>query len=316
MLVLRIDERVGNVLLTTPLLVRLAETLPDARLDLLVAASKVGLVRGIVSVIPFQKKDFFRNPLRFLALIRSIRSTRYDVAIDASHWHTFSASSALLLGLTGAKVRIAHDRGPDSGWVTDRVPLPDEHESEIATKLRLLAPLGISPGSPKMCTQIGTDPGAAESIERWLAQTELGQPLVGLSPGGRKSAHRMPPEVFAKIGLHAKRLGARLVVLWGPGEEAIAGQVATQSQAILAPPTDLSALAALVRRCRVVVVNDTGPMHLSVAVGTPTLAMFTQPAEWRWGHHEAPHRMISGSGRSEDEIVREACSALESMLRS
>lgn len=316
-LVLRIDERVGNVLLTTPLIARLQEALPGARVDLLVARSKVDLVRGLVGVIPFEKKDLFQRPWRFLALLWRLRRARYDVAIDASHWHTFSTSSALLLAWTRAGIRIAHDRGSSPRWATDRVPLPatDLQESEIRTKLRLLEPLGIAPGSPRMLTALGKSAEAGAAIDAWLrAHGLLETPLVGLAPGGRKPAHRMAPEVFVALAAHARRLGARPIILWGPGEEDLAAELARTAEAELAPPTDLEGLAALMGRCRAIAVNDTGPMHLAVAVGTPTIALFTQPAEWRWGHAEPPHVVIAGANRARGDIVADARAAMERLL--
>ncbi len=74
--------------------------------------------------------------------------------------------------------------------------------------------------------------------------------------------------------------------MWGPGEEAIAREVCAGSAgaALLAPPTDLDALAAHLRAAALAVTNDTGPMHLAVACGVPALAIFLAPDAARWGH--------------------------------
>ncbi len=316
-LVLRVDERVGNVLLTTPLLTRLVERFPEAKVRWLVARSKRGLVEGLFDTIPFEKKDFFRRPWRFLAQLWALRRARYDVAIDASHWHSFSATSALLLGLIGAKIRIAHDRGAARLVATDLVPVPEPsaREPEIQSKLRLLSPLGIEAGQPRMVTAAGQSAESKRDIDAWLSAQALSDvPLLALSPGGRKEAHRMPRALFTEIAGLGRALGATPIVLWGPGEEALASTLAEEAGAKLAPATDLDGLAALMRRCRAVVVNDTGPMHLSVALGTPTIALFAQPAEWRWGHHYAPHTMIAGAGREQREILAEVDTALRRLL--
>lgn len=316
-LVIRVDERVGNVLLTTPLLARLVERFPGAKVRLLVARSKRGLVEGLYETIPFEKKDFFRRPWRFLAQLWALRRARYDVAIDASHWHSFSATSALLLGLIGAKVRIAHDRGAARLVATDLVPSPEasEREPEVQTKLRLVRPLGIEPGQPRMRTAAGERAESKRDIDAWLQTEALSDvPLLALSPGGRKAGHRMPTALFASVAELGRALGATPIVLWGPGEEALAEGLAQEAKAKLAPPTDLDGLAALMRRCRAVVVNDTGPMHLSVALGTPTVALFAQPAEWRWGHDYPPHAMIAAAGRAPAEVLAEVDAALRRIL--
>jgi heptosyltransferase III len=313
-LVLRIDERVGNVLLTTPIIARLKEALPEASVHMLVARSKVSLIRDLVEPIPFEKRDLFVRPWRFLRTLWRLRRAHYDVAIDASHWHTFSLSSALLLAWSSARIRIAHDRGEARASATDLVPLSPEAEAEpeIRTKLRLLEPLGISPGHPQMSTSAGV---TNAEIDAWLERKGLTRALlVGISPGARKADHRMGAEVFAAIGAAAHAFGARPIVLWGPGEEGLAQEIARASNAELAPPTDIDQLAALMRRLCAVVVNDTGPMHLSVAVGTPTIALFSYPNERRWGHAFAPHAVIAGAGRSKEEVIEEARAALERII--
>lgn len=313
-LVLRIDERVGNVLLTTPLITALREAFPRAELDLLAAASKVSLVRGLVSTIPFEKRTFFRAPLRFFSQLRALRARRYDVVIDASHWHEFSLSSALLLGFTGAPARIAHDRGEARRFATHLALPPPSVEPEVRTKLRLLAPLGIEVTRGRLTTSLGATPEASAAIRRWLETAPLTRPIVGLAPGARKLNHRLPPEVFAGIGRAAAQAGASLLVLWGPGEEALAEDLAARCGAVLAPPTDLAELAALMRACDVIVANDTGPMHLAVATGAPTIALFAQADHGRWGHAEPPNVVIAAHDRPPEAVIEEASEALRNTL--
>ena len=60
----------------------------------------------------------------------------------------------------------------------------------------------------------------------------------------------------------------------------------------LAPPTDLDGLAALLATAGCTVCNNSGPMHLSVAVGAPTLALFLKMDPERWGYREPPHAVL------------------------
>lgn len=315
-LVIRIDERVGNLLLTTPLLERLRAALPEARLDLLVAAGKRAVVAGRVGTVPFEKRDLFRRPWRFLATLARLRRSRYDVAIDASHWHTFSATSALLLAWTGAPTRICHDRGPAARFASHAVASPVDSESEVLTKLRLLAPLSLEAGPAPLSTTLGTAPEVARSVAEWADPLASGErPLVGLLPGARKADHRAPPALFAAVGRAAREQGAVPVVLWGPGEEALAREVAEAGGASLAPPTDLESLAAAIRRCAVVVTNDTGPMHLAVATGTPTVAVFVKGDPRRWGHSDPPHAVIDAEAHDPDDVEARVSAAVLERLR-
>lgn len=313
-LVIRIDERVGNVLLTSPLLTALTRTLPNAKVDALIAASKRALVESTVRVIPFERRWFFTRPWSFFAQMLELRRTRYDVAIDASHWHEFSASSAMLLAWTAAPLRIAHARG-DAELYANALIAPPTKANEIEAKLELLAPLGLDAKDARMSTALGAGGEARARIDAWLRSEGLAEnKLVGIAPGARKADHRAPPEVFAELGREARALGAKPVVLWGPGEESLAEVVAKESAAVLAPATNLDELAALMRTCAAVVTNDTGPMHLAVACGAPTIALFLQADHQRWGHAYPPHLVIPFGELGEKEACARAKAHLQKVL--
>lgn len=301
-LVIRVDLRVGNVLLTTPLIRALQVGLPDAQVSVLVAPSKASLLEGIAPTLIFDKKAVRRHPWAFLGQLRRLRRERFDVVIDASHWHTFSVTSAALLAWTGAPIRIAHDRGAAARFANRRVAGPSAPEWEIRTKLRLLEPLGIEPGRPELITALGQGP-ARDRMQAWLqSRGGPGPGWVGLAPGARKLDHRASPELFIALGAHAQALGWSVVVLWGPGEEGLAEQVAVGCGAVVAPPTSLDELAALMRACGLVVANDTGPMHLCVACQTRCLALFKGADPTRWGHEALGHTvLVVGEADSEHE---------------
>ncbi len=317
LLVLRIDERVGNVLLTIPLLDKLVQALPEARVRALVARSKSRLLEGTVETIPFDKRTLFVRPWSFLSLIFRLRRERYDVVIDGSHWHHFSLSSAMLLLWTGAPVRIAHDRGDAARFANVLVARPGR-EPETLSKMRLLEPLGFEASLEGMQTTLGASGVEKDTMAAWLQSRGLQERVVvGLYPGARKANHRLPTKLFARLGAVALEAGAEVLLLWGPSEEALVKEVQGQLDAsVIAPPTDLAALAALLRHCRVVVAHDTGPMHLCVACGTPTVGLFLNSDVQRWGHDRAPHRAITATERPLDEVFADARRALIGGIRS
>lgn len=309
-LVLRVDPRVGNVLLTTPLLDVLAEVCPDAEVSALVAASKQALVPPPTRALAFDKRALVRAPLRFARALWSIRALRADVAIDASHAHELSTTSSLLLAWTGAPVRIAHAR-PGAAWVaTVAVPVPDGDETVAKCSLAWpLARPGARPLRP-MRTELGRAGAGAALAEAAMPRDRR---WVGLMPGARKPDHRLDPAVFAGAARAARAAGYTPIVLWGPGEEALAAPVVAAG-AELAPPTDLDALAACLRRCDAVVANDTGPMHLAVAVGAPTVGLFVAGDHARWGHAEAPHVVLDLGALDADARVASVAAALSGLL--
>jgi heptosyltransferase-3 len=278
-LVVRPDPRVGNVLLTTPLLRALKAGLPGARVEMLVARGKEPLVQGlpfIDGLVSFDKQSFFRSPLRFWRFVRGLRAAGYDLAIEAGHFHAFSFTAAWLTRATGARIRIGHDRGLAARFLTDAVAHDPAQVNDVRAKLELLLPLHLLPAGTELQTPLG---GA-------LPAGIPTAPFVALNLGARKADHRWPPEAFGALARRLQARGLVPLLLWGPGEEALceAALAASGGLAVRGPPTNLEELAATFRACAVAVTNDTGPMHLACAVGAKVVAVFLADDAERWAH--------------------------------
>ena len=289
-LVVRPDDRVGNVLLTIPLVRALQALLPSAQVELLLADRRACIAEGLpgLTVVRFDKQGLFRRPLRFLRSLARLRS--YDAAIDASHWHAFSLTAALLTRWAGRRAAVGFARAPFSGIYSVSLALPDSLLPDVLTKLALVRGLGLEPPpSVALETALGSDAAVLARRDAELRKLGLGPGrYLALNPGGRKADHRWDPRCFGAVAKAAREAEPRLPVLvfWGPGEEAIAAQVieASAGAATLAPPTDLSLLAAFFRGAACVVTNDTGPLHLAVACGAPVVALQRSADAARWSH--------------------------------
>jgi heptosyltransferase-3 len=272
-LVVRIDDRVGNALLTIPLTRALQRALPHARVDLLLAARRAHVAEGLpnLNVIRFEKRA---GPFRYIRFLRGLRA-RYDVAIDAAHWHAFSLTSALLSRWAARRWVVGADRGPASTVYSAVSPIPEPGTPEVLAKAQLAGPLGLHLPAAPLETALGRGPSPVRGV------------FAALNPGARKQDHRWPASRYGAFARKLRQLrGLRCVVFWGPGEDALAREVvlASGGAAELAPPTDLDELAAAFRAAALVVTNDTGPLHLAVACGAPVIAVFLDPAGLRWAH--------------------------------
>lgn len=303
-LVIRVDERVGNQLLTTPLLRALKRGLPHATLHLL--APRQGHLVASPSVdraFTWQKRDAFRAPTRFLGLLRALRRERYDLVVEAGHWSAYSLTSSLLARFVGPRLVVGHDRGDAARFLSHPVAHDPATASEVPAKLELLRPLGLPGDGLALETGLGAGPAAAAAASGVLASAGLAdRPFVLLNPGARLADRRWPPESYAAVARGLEARGLAVLVVWGPGEEPLARGIAQGSRAVLAPPTDLDLLAALMRRARLVVSNNSGPMHLAVAVGAPTVGVFFRGDSARWGH-QLP-TFAAAEIRSDDESAK------------
>ncbi|HUF75632.1 MAG TPA: glycosyltransferase family 9 protein [Longimicrobiales bacterium] len=137
--------------------------------------------------------------------------------------------------------------------------------------------LGLESGSAGEAPQVHRITAPAERVGRWRGRLSAGPgPLVGLFPGAHAPARRWPEERFVELAGRLHATGARLVVLGGPPEAELTARVAAAAPGSLdaGGRTDLFDLAALLSLCDLVVTNDTGPMHLAGAVGTPTVSLW------------------------------------------
>jgi ADP-heptose:LPS heptosyltransferase len=116
-------------------------------------------------------------------------------------------------------------------------------------------------------------------------------PLVAVNPGAGRANKQWPVAHFRQlVDRLASEPNVKVLILWGPDEVHMARQIrdGSTARAILAPPTDLHELAALLRRCSLMVANDTGPLHLAAALGTPSLGLFGPTRAERNGPY-GPH---------------------------
>ncbi len=301
----------GDLLTATPALRAIRTTFPRAHVAALATPSSAPALRGLDSVdevIPFDKFAFdrpseaARGLPTALAFAADLRRSRWDALALLHHLTTpFGVAKYAALALaSGAPVRAGLDNG--RGWfLTDGVAdhgFGWRHEADYW--LDVADALGAPrPAQPRLELAIAPDDDAwAEA--RWR---DLGADAALLVPGSGafSRARRWAPERFAAVGraLRDER-GLRPLVLGGlePDEAALAERVRSDigadARVVPAAPSP-QALAALIRRCRLVVANDSGPVHLAAAVGTPVVAIFGPTNERAWGPYpldDSRHQVV------------------------
>ena len=129
-----------------------------------------------------------------------------------------------------------------------------------------------------------------------IQKIDDGKPIIGINPGAATVYRRWDPTNFAVLGdlLH-EVYRAHIVITTGPREGALANQVVAQmshSPIIVNQATPMQ-LAALLQQCDLYISNDTGPMHLSTAVKTPTVALFGASNLIQWAPPWEKHAVIA-----------------------
>jgi ADP-heptose:LPS heptosyltransferase len=212
---------------------------------------------------------------------------------------------------SGAPIRIGHRRGEAERLLTHAVDKDPAIAYDAAAKLELLRPLGITRADcPPMQTALGRNEAPR------FAKLFGASPVLLVNPGGRKADHRWPPALFAQaVSELAKTRNLPVYVAWGPGEEALAqGLVSQIDGASLLPPTNLAELAGALRSSALFLTNDTGPMHLAAAVGTPTVAVFLSDDWQRWAAPAPTFRAVPVGGLAPAAQVEKVAAAVRELL--
>jgi heptosyltransferase-2 len=267
----------GDVVLTTPLLAELALRGP---VDIVVTPAAAPLLAGhpaVRDVIVFDKRGADSGIGGLWRFARQLR-TRADGSprgITAAYLAQGSWRSAALALFAGIGERIGFDTSAGRPLYTRRSHYrPDQHHAE---RLWRLAAGDEAPALPERIRP-RLYPGAPERIEidAFLKQVPRdGAELLALAPGSIWGTKRWPH--FAALAARLAPL-YRLVVIGGPGDETLAGEIARAAGAerVIDATGKFSLLASaeLLSRCAALVTNDSAPQHLASAAGTPTLTIF------------------------------------------
>jgi heptosyltransferase-2 len=298
---------IGDLLLATPALRALRESYPQARIDLLVTPDSAGLLNGwsvIDNVIVLDKYLFDypkqilthpENALRLAALWHTLRAGRYDAVLLLHHLTLFFGrlKHQALMRATGAKRRVGLDNG--HGWFLN-VRVKDSgfgalHEVEYALAVaeavgattnnrRLEVPL--SEQERATARQLVYDDAAPESVPH---------PIIAMHPGsgGYSTARRWAPERFARLAdTLFQDVGGQLLLMGGPEEADLHQQIMLMMRSAMpvrsfAGKGSIKVATAVLELVDLFVGNDAGLMHLAVAAGAPTVAIFGLTNHKAWG---------------------------------
>ncbi|HEV8177832.1 MAG TPA: glycosyltransferase family 9 protein [Gemmatimonadales bacterium] len=253
----------GDVVLTTPLLARLAER--HGPVDVVTTPAAATLLEthpAVQSVILYDKHGSGRGLRGLKRVVWELRARRYSTVYLPHR----SLRSAVLAMLSGAPERIGFADSVAAMGYTRRFPRPDQgHEVE-----RLLTLAGSTEAAPKV--SVALTPADFAAADEWLALHGVAPRFIALAPGSIWGTKRWP--YYAEL---AAGLDRPCVVIGGvddrPLSEAIVA--AAHGRAVSAAgQLSLRVSAAVIQRAALLVTNDSAPLHLATAVGTPVVAIF------------------------------------------
>lgn len=283
-LVIRLD-RIGDVVLSTPVAKALRAAYPDSRITFLVRPYAADIVKGnpyIDEVITYDKE-------RTLSFAMSLRKKKFDMALilhptSRTHWIVF---------LAGIPVRLGYDNKKMGMLLTKRVPHGKQYglKHEIDYNLDLLRHIGVEPSERELRFPLNS--ASEKKIESLFAGNHIGpeDTVVVINPSASCRSKMWRPANFSKVSDSlVERFGAKIIIIGGAKDTASADMLANSMRKAsinLAGRTTVADIASILKRARLFISNDSGPVHIACAVGTPVISIFGRSdrglSPKRWG---------------------------------
>ena len=277
----------GETVLTTPVIHALRQHFRDAYIAYMVAPTREDLVSAnphLNEVLTYQTS--------VPKLIYQITRRKFQMAIVLQPTfrlvlHTFLARIPFRVGFetNAAGKRLLSLAVPNN---------TAQHETQRYLDVVRALDIEVVADEP----EVFVDSTSIAWVNNFLEKRKFddGKPIVGLNPGAATQYRRWQASSFANLGdlLH-EAYNAHIVITTGPQEGELADQVAEQmvySPIIVSQATPMH-LAALLQRCSLYISNDTGPMHLSTAVKTPTVALFGASNLTQWAPPWDKHAVVA-----------------------
>lgn len=289
-LIVRLD-RIGDVILSTPVIKAVRDAYPDSHIACMVRPYALDIVRGnpcLDEVIVYDKDGAHKSLLNTARFAAGLRKKKFDLAILL---HPTNRTH-LIAFLAGIPARVGYDRKFGS-LLTKRIPhtkqLGLKHEADYA--LDMLRHIGIEPGEKRLHVPVHAE--SERKVKALFASAGIGEgdTVIAVHPGASCPSKRWRAERFAQAADRlAKAHSARVVIIASANDRAFGDKVASLMKAKalnLSGKTSVADLASVLKRSRLFISNDSGPVHIACAVGTPVVDIFGRNdrglSPRRWG---------------------------------
>jgi lipopolysaccharide heptosyltransferase II len=318
-LCIRLDT-IGDVIMTAPAMLALKTEQPDRHITLMtssagaIAAPLLSLDGLIIYDAPWLKATSPRiSSAPEFAMIEQLRQAQFDAAIVFTVYSQNPLPSAFLCYMAGIPLRLAHCHENPYQLLTDWIPDPEPAQQirhEVQRQLDLVARVGCNVSrflnDPTHDRQLlHLDPIAIQRVQDllWEIGVNLEQPWIVIHPGATAASRRYPPESFATVAHHLVQADQLQVIFTGTqSETALVESIRSRMQAksfSLVDRLNLGELAALLQQSPLLLSNNTAPVHIASALGTPVVDLYAltnlQHTPWSIPHrvlfHEVPCKL-------------------------
>lgn len=350
-LCIRLDQ-LGDVLMCTPAMRAIRDSVPGCTITLLTSASGAAAVPFIAEIdavitydAPWMKNVQAHAADTDQAMIATLQAGGFDAAVIFTSYSQSALPAAMLCYLSNIPIRLAHCRENPyqllTHWVADPEPQQDIRH-EVRRQLDLVAGTGCHTRNEKLSFAVKEADLAAMRLRLRDNGIEPASPWILIHPGATATSRRYPANQWAQvIDLLGARLGLPLVMSGAATETALIDDILNackrRSNPVisLAGQLDLGQLGAAIALADLALSNNTGPAHMAAAIGTPLVNLYalTNPQHGPWQvqsrvlFHDVPcrfcYKSICPQGHHDclvkvtpQQVVEAACSLLQSARSS
>lgn len=280
----------GDIVHALPTFQALRRRFPDAEISWLVKTQWAGMLERVEGLDRIWRVG--PSLSEWLSVIGRLRRYGFDLVIDLQG--LFRSGAAAWLTGCGTRIGFANAREGSPLCYTHRIAVPSPEVHAVDRYLSVAHALGCIPAAPVF-------PVAPSEADREVVRTLVsragivrGDRWVAMHVSARWATKRWPLEAFTMVAQRLRREGVPVALIGSAGDQADARHVAERSGAVdLSGQTSLSVLPALLQAAACLVTNDSGPMHVAAAMGTPVVAVFGPTSAVRTGPYGARHRVLS-----------------------
>lgn len=270
------QDRIGDVLISTPLFASLKKHFPHVVLDVLLSTNNHFVLAN--SRLVRKRWIYTKRPVSSWKTLMGIRKERYDFVVDLMD--NPSATSTVIMLLSGGQQTVGLEK--ENSYACDIVvPLKSRKETHIVDRIaQLLTVFGIDPELEDLRITYDVAESSEKAVGAFLQDRGLGSsPLIGLNVSAGSETR------FWGIGnyralldrLRSEHPDASIVVLSKPSDSERAKEIANgKSGVIIAPETTFDGFAAWIRHLSLLVTPDTSAVHLAAAFRIPSVVLYVQ----------------------------------------
>jgi heptosyltransferase III len=292
-LVFRLDNKLGNAILLLPLVQSIKRSIPNIEIDVMYSSNYSEIFENhpdIHSSIVYNQKYLLKNPFRYLIIISQLRKNNYDVVFSSTNSNSFSVSQAIFAAMLKSKRTVGFDWKESAELLTDVVKGNTEvHYSEAQVDLWRYFDKSAIFENPKIYFVPKTDTKAGkQKVLFWLGAT------------GNKI---LPKKLFEEIYTFLIKINITFQIAAGPHDEHLLKHYSLiKNKKVEFLRGTLKDTAMFFKQFQMIIIPDTGPTHLAVALGIPTVQVFVN-SDPVWYAYKGDNLFLINKKFKSDELL-------------